>query len=481
MFVRNKKKPDGYHVSVSGRPLKTDVEGHGGGVIVFRDITRQKEAAAELEKTIEELRKQSELMETMFNSISDGIVVADVTGQSFYVNPAAEQITGMDITDCPPEEWVERYGLFYPDRETPMRMEDLPFLRIISHGESMDEVDMFIRNHNRPDGVYIRVSGRPLLDNLGGIRGGVIIFRDVTERMLAEEALAQAFAQGRLEVMDTILHNIGNAINSVTTGIETVRQHLGNDRVGRRLFALAAAVREHQDNWSDYIENDPQGRKVMPFIIELSESLSKRNEDLIKTVGRVKDRANHIADIVHTQKAFGSSTMARKDIDLHDALSAAVRVLRDSLNKKGIHTDIDCEDAPREIRIQESQFHQMLVNLVKNSIEAIDDLTLAQELDEIPRIQIRASAEDDFLNLEVSDNGIGIKSKDTKVIFAPGYTTKRLGSGLGLHSAANFVIASGGRIQALSKGTGKGATMRVRLPLSSVAPHANGKAGVSTD
>ena len=481
MFVRNKKKPDGYHVSVSGRPLKTDVEGHGGGVIVFRDITRQKEAAAELEKTIEELRKQSELMETMFNSISDGIVVADVTGQSFYVNPAAEQITGMNITDCPPEEWVQRYGLFYPDRETPMRMEDLPFLRIISHGESMDEVDMFIRNQNRPDGVFIRVSGRPLLDNLGGIRGGVIIFRDVTERMLAEEALAQAFAQGRLEVMDTILHNIGNAINSVTTGIETVRQHLGNDYAGRRLFALAAAVREHQGDWSDYIENDPQGRKVMPFIIELSESFSKRNEELTKTVGRVWDRANHIADIVRTQKALGNPTMTRKDIDLHDALSAAVRVLRDSLNKKGIHADIDCEDAPREIRIQESQFHQMLVNLVKNSIEAIDDLTLAQGLDETPRIQIRASTEDDVLNLEVSDNGIGIKSKDTKVIFAPGYTTKNLGSGLGLHSAANFVIAAGGRIEALSKGTGRGATMRVRLPLSSVAPHANGRAGVSTD
>ena len=481
MFVRNEKKPDGYHISVSGRPLRTNVGGHGGGVIVFRDITRQKEAAAELDKTMEELRKQSELMETMFNSISDGIVVADVTGQSFYVNPASEQITGMDITDCPPEEWVERYGLFYPDRETPMRMEDLPFLRIISHGESMDEVDMFIRNQNRPDGVYIRVSGRPLLDNLGGIRGGVIIFRDVTERVLAEEALAQAFAQGRLEVMDTILHNIGNAINSVTTGIETVRQRLGNDYVGRRLFALAAAVREHQDDWSDYIENDPQGRKVMPFIIELAESFSERNEALTKTVGRVWDRANHIADIVRTQKTLGSPTMTRKDVDLHDALLAAIRVLRESLNEKGIHTDIDCENAPREIRIQESQFHQMLVNLVKNSIEAIDDLTLAQGFDETPRIQIRASAEDDVLNLEVSDNGIGIKSKDTKVIFAPGYTTKRLGSGLGLHSAANFVIASGGRIQALSKGTGKGATMCIRLPLSLVAPQTNGRVGLLAD
>ena len=476
MFIRNEQKSEGVYISVSGRPLHTNVGGHGGGVIVFRDITRQKKAAAELDKTMEELRKQSELMETTFNSINNGIIVADATRESLYVNPAAEQIVGMNITtDHLPEEWVERYGLFYPDRETPMKMEDLPFLHIFSHGESMDEMDLFIRNQNRPDGVYIRVSGRPLLDNLGGIRGGVIIFRDVTESVLAEEALAQAFAQGRLEVVDTILHNIGNAINSVTTGIETVRQNLVNDHVGRRLFALAAAVREHQDDWSDYIENDPQGRKVMPFIINLSESFSKRNEELTKTVGRVKDRANHIADIVRTQKALGSPTMTRKDIDLHDALSAAVRVLRDSLNKKGIHTDIDCEHAPREISIQENQFHQMLVNLVKNSLEAIDDLAAAQGLDETPRIQIRASAEDDFLKLEVSDNGIGIKSKDTKAIFAPGYTTKILGSGLGLHSAANFVIASGGRIQALSKGTGKGATMRVRLPLSSVAPQENGR------
>jgi len=66
------------------------------------------------------------------------------------------------------------------------------------------------------------------------------------------------------------------------------------------------------------------------------------------------------------------------------------------------------------------------------------------------------------------------------LLFAPGYTTKRNGSGLGLHSVANFVIGSGGRIQALSDGAGKGTTMRVMLPLSSVlvaAPPAPTSAG----
>ncbi len=477
LLIRNKQNPRGIHINVSGRPLVGKTGVLKGGVVVARDVSRLKRSEAELAETMAELRYQNELMDTAFKSISDGIVVANAEGEFLYVNPAAEQIVGMGATDAPQGEWAEKYGTYHPDRETPMKTEDLPLIRAIHRGESTDEEDIFIRNSKKPKGVYIRVSARPLLDKVGGIRGGVIIFRDVTERLLAEEALARAFAQGRLEIVDTILHNIGNAINSVTTGIETVRRTLMNDPVGRRLFALAAAVREHREDWLDYIANDPQGRKVMPFIVELAESSSRRNEELMKTVDRVRDRGSHIADIVRTQKALAGPGLARKDIDLHEALSGAVRVLRDSLDQRGIQVAIDCDGAPRRIRIQESQFHQMLVNLVKNSLEAIDDLAAAQGLDDTPLIRIRAGAGKEFLKLEVIDNGIGIRSKDTRVLFSPGYTTKETGSGLGLHSAANFVIGLGGRMQPLSEGTGKGTTMRVTLPLSSVAPHATGGEG----
>jgi PAS domain S-box-containing protein len=472
LFIRNEQRQDGVYISVNGRPLPPDVDGGGGGVIVFRDITRQKQAEAELALTMAKLRDRNELIDTAFKSINDGIVVANAEGEFLYVNPAAEQIVGLGITDGPQDEWSERYGTYYPDRETTMATEDLPLIRAIHRGESVDEEDLFIRNRNRPNGVYIRVSARPLLNKIGGIRGGVIVFRDVTERVIAEEALARAFAEGRLEVVETILHNIGNAITSVTTGIETVRRSLVNDRVGRRLAALADALAEHRDDWIDYLRNDPQGRKVLPFIIELAEGFATRKSRLIKTVGRVRDRANRIADIVRTQKALGTATMDRKDVDLHDTLASAVRVLRESLSKRGIRTGIDCEGAPHEIRIRESQFHQMLVNLIKNAIEAIDDLAAAHGLDRQPHVRITARTEGKFLVVDVSDNGIGIGTRDTKVLFAPGYTTKPSGSGLGLHSAANFVIASGGRIEPLSQGPGKGTTMRVMLPLSSVVPPA---------
>ena len=482
-YIRNANNLEGKYIMASARPIVDAENGKVlGSVGIVRDVTKRKLAEIRLDATMEELRNQNELMEATFNSISDGIVVADEKGQFLHINPAAEQISGIRPEDTPPEEWSEEFGTFYPDRETPMAPEDLPLLRAIFKGESTDDMDVFLRNPARPDGVYIRVSARPLLNEIGGIRGGVIAFRDVTELMLSEEALARAFAQGRLEIVDTILHNIGNAINSVTTGIETVRQGIVNDRLLDRLCALANAVEAHSDDWPGYFGRDPQGRRAMPFLIALARDFVQRKEGLEQTVDRVRNRANHIADIVRTQRALGSPHVDRKDVNLRQSLASSIRVLQDSLGKRKIEIDLNCDGAPAEIRIQESQFHQMMVNLIKNGLEAIDELKASGGLVEPPRIGIRAYVEKEFLHVDVTDNGIGIDvdKVNPKVFFSAGYTTKESGSGLGLHSAANFVIGSGGQIHPMSEGPGKGTTMRVMLRLTSVVPSQEGKADPST-
>ena len=292
----------------------------------------------------------------------------------------------------------------------------------------------------------------------------------MTDHILAEEALTRAFAQGRLEIIDTILHNVGNAINSVTIGIGTLQETLNNNPLLRRLRTLAEMLKAHQDDWAAYVAHDPQGQKILPYIALLAEGFARQHDEMARTVGRVEDRAHHIADIIRTQRALDRPHMSRKDLDLQHAISAAIKVLHDSLNKRSIAVEVHCEGAPREIRIQENQLHQMMVNLIKNSIEAIDDLETADGLREAPRICIRAYTEGDFLHLDVTDNGIGIDSKNFKLVFAAGYTTKKAGTGLGLHSVANFVIGTGGRIHALSDGAGKGATLRVMLRLSTITP-----------
>ena len=467
LFVRNRERSDGVYISVNGRPLRDDSQGIRGGVITFRDITRLKMAESELQKTADSLRTQTHAMETVFNSISDGVVVADEEGNFTIFNPSAKRIVGVGMTDSEPSEWTDRYGIFFPDRETPYPAEELPLVRAIQ-GEASDEVELFVRNPSVQDGVFISVSGRPLQDQSGITKGGVIVFRDVTERKRADEALSQAFDQGRLEIVDTIVHNIGNAINSVATGMGTIYEQLAHNELVQRLSALAEAIELHRDDWITYLRTDPQGRKVMPFILGLAEDFAAQNAQLIRTVERVEDRVAHIVDIIRTQRSLNNQVLVRKDIEINKAINETLKLLQDLLDNRGIDVHVDCRNAPKEIRIQESRFHQMLVNLVKNAIEAIDDLEDSSGLEGKPKIRIESYVKGEFLVLDVIDNGVGIEEKQQKIIFAAGYTTKKSGSGLGLHSIANFIIGSGGQIYPVSAGAGKGTTMRVKLRLASV-------------
>ena len=301
-------------------------------------------------------------------------------------------------------------------------------------------------------------------------KGGVAVFRDVTHRVIAEEALTQAFAQGRLEIVETILHNIGNAINSVTVGINVLQENIVGNQLINRFAALADMVKAHREDWVDFIKNDPKGQQVLPFMIALAADFTDQNQRMIKTLERVGERVTYIIDIIRTQRSSNQSSMTRKTVNLQQAIWSVVKLQQDSIGKRDIQVDVDCENAPQEIQIQESQFQQMLVNLLKNSIEAIDELIRSGGLNEAPRVEIKAYTDEDFLYLDITDNGIGIAQKDSKLIFNAGYTTKELGTGLGLHSSANFVIGSGGRIYPLSEGIGKGTTIRIMMRRASIIP-----------
>ena len=469
LFVRNKEQTEGIHLKANAIPLFDKNQEVEACVCVIRDITKDKIAAIQLEQMMQELQNQVQLTDTIFNSISDGVIAADASGTFTIFNPSAESILGIGPIDTTVDKWSENYGFFFTDRITPFPTDELPLARALK-GEASDEVEMFVRNPEVPEGVFISVSGRPLQDEEGTEKGGVIVFRDVTHRVIAEEALTQAFAQGRLEIVETILHNIGNAINSVTTGIDVLQKDLVDSRLIHRFSALADMVKAHQEDWVDYIKNDPKGQQVLPFMIALAADFTDQNKNVTETLERVTERVRHINDIIRTQRSSNQSSMTWKNIDLQQTILSAVKLQQDSIDKRGIQVHINCENAPQEVRVQESQFHQMLVNLVKNSIEAIDELIQSGGLNETPRIGIKAYINGDFLCLDVTDNGIGIAPQNLKLIFAAGYTTKELGTGLGLHSSANFVIGSGGQIYPLSEGIGKGTIMRIMLRRSSVIP-----------
>ena len=111
---------------------------------------------------------------------------------------------------------------------------------------------------------------------------------------------------------------------------------------------------------------------------------------------------------------------------------------------------------------------QILVNLISNAKYALSDsdakerqLTIA-----ISRQPSRASSDDGFAEVSITDNGIGIARENLIRIFGHGFTTKKNGHGFGLHSGALAAKEMGGSLSVQSAGPGKGATFTLSLPLN---------------
>ncbi len=263
-FVRNEKKPGGTYVSAKGRFIR-GTNGTGekvkAAVVVFSDITKHKEQEAALLENIGQLKKQALLMETVFRSVSDGVVVTGTDGEFLFVNPKAQDIVGMGPTESPADEWAETYGTFYPDKVTPVPSEELPLMRAM-HGETTDDVELFIRNQERPDGVYISVSGRPLQDDSGEIEGGVIVLRDVTVQKATESKLKKTVRglQEQTHLMETVFDSISDGVIVIDKNKKT----LIFNPSAKRILGLHVPDTSFS-NWSDtYGIHTIDGETVLP-------------------------------------------------------------------------------------------------------------------------------------------------------------------------------------------------------------------------
>jgi len=129
------------------------------------------------------------LLAAVLDGIGDGVLVADRSGRIVLQNRAATSILGNNQATDGPDTWQRHYRAFLPDGRTELPVDRMPLVRALN-GERTDLVDLFIRNPDRPEGVMISVSGRPL--DLGGAqpeRWAVAVFHDVTARRRLEASL----------------------------------------------------------------------------------------------------------------------------------------------------------------------------------------------------------------------------------------------------------------------------------------------------
>jgi len=172
-----------------GKPI-----GVGGVAIEITDrkqaITKLEETTAQLARSEDEFRQQSNLLQLLINSIGEGVVAADTKGNFVLFNPAAENMFGLGSTDTLPDEWSAKYGLFLSDTVTPYPASEIPLARAI-RGESANDVEVFTRHAAKPEGLWIKINGRPLKDETGALKGGVVVCRNITEERASTKRMQQ--------------------------------------------------------------------------------------------------------------------------------------------------------------------------------------------------------------------------------------------------------------------------------------------------
>jgi len=202
--------------------------------IIRRDNLRRE--AAELS-----LKKQTRTLESILHNMNEGVAVADESGRFLHWNPAAARILGMGATETKSPGWSAHYGIFSPDGTTPFPAQELPLVRAM-RGEESTDVEMFVRNSRIPAGIWISGTGRPMRDNHGAPVGGLVVFRDITERKRSEQALRESEERLRLLVTNThqafVTMDAAGRIEDWNPQAESVFGWPRTEAVGQDLAAL---------------------------------------------------------------------------------------------------------------------------------------------------------------------------------------------------------------------------------------------------
>ncbi len=202
-FETARVRKDGTHIHISATisPIKDSNGAIVGASNIARDVTERKRAEELLAKQAEELcrqteelvhsqqalRAQSALLQSVLDSMGEGLVAADEHGKFILWNPAAEKIVGLGAANVASQEWTEHYGLYLPDTVTPFPPEQNPLACAI-HGEACS-AEMFVRNPELAEGAWIEANAHPLRGADGVQRGGVVAFRDITQKKKAEQEI----------------------------------------------------------------------------------------------------------------------------------------------------------------------------------------------------------------------------------------------------------------------------------------------------
>lgn len=291
--------------------------------------------------------------------------------------------------------------------------------------------------------------------------------KEMAEGLKTKESLALANQNliktariaGMAEVSTSVLHNVGNVLNSINVSISLIAEKLAKSKI-TALAKVVDLMQENNANLAKFITEDPKGKLLQPYIAELSHYLIEERDSALNELKTLDQNVQHIKDIVKSQQSLTKDMGGLQEpILLSKVFEDAIEIALPDAQSRGIKITVECS-VQDEIIIDKSKLIQILLNIMRN---ANDSLITSQNPNK--EIIIRAKTDEhQHIIIEIIDNGQGIESDNLTRIFSFGFTTKEMGHGFGLHSSALAARELRGSLAAYSDGEGKGARFELTIP-----------------
>jgi PAS domain S-box-containing protein len=382
----------------------------------------------ELQATEEELQQNQEKLERMFESVIDGIVVANLDGTILKVNEKAVQLHGFASED----ELLGKktFELIAPgDRKRKANN----VRKALKEGSTRSQEYALLR----ADGSEFpgELSTSALKDASGNVIGHITIARDITERRQAEERERQLQQEldltGRLASIGQMASGVAHEINNPLTGV-----------IGFSHLMLSRDI----------------------------------PDDMKQDLKVINSEAQRVAKIVENLLTFAHQRKPGQEyVDINNIVASVLELRAYEMKVNNIEVETQLASDLPPTMADAGQLQQVFLNIVLN---AEHFMTTAHNRG---KLLVKTERIDDNIRASFTDDGAGISKEDLDKIFNPFFTTKEVGhgTGLGLSICHGIIAQHKGRIYAQSE-WGQGATFVVELPIVDDSNQA-GQAEVTKD
>jgi len=447
------------------------------------------------------------------DSLTDSVVMVDPAGSVVLANDAFCRLVHQSL----PSLLGNSLSRFQWERDPEMPQGNLP-RHPWEEALECKTLQQGVRLGFRGQGEVLRtlsVTSMPILEDHGTVKGILVSFHDVTEVdqangllhdvitkleqsqsqvVLQNAQLEQANASltheveerkriqmereslnrcllersrsvGMADVASTVLHNIGNVLNSVNISVDVAKRALTQVPIND-VAMIASLLQDHREKLGEFLSEDVQGKQIPSYLAMLAEAVAHNQALVQKELMGLGRNVDHIRQVVDRQVHLARSGRTMwEPLRFQDLMEQALAISRPMLDQQGCEI-MERYDDGLEGHCDRHQVLQILVNLVSNAQHAMEAAP-----DKPHRLTLYVGVAPDrpgFVRFEVSDTGVGIAAGHLHRLFTQGFTTRSNGHGIGLHSASLAAKHLGGSLSAHSEGPGCGATFRLDLPLSPV-------------